>query len=131
MVGNSSTNLSTVDVNKYFTNSCVKSLFNYEMVDTNSAFAVRSPPWRWQVLCLGAPIHKVSFLCAYPNNDNLPKEAYEDYSMSMIESKWKERLISMDYSLLQSKPMKLSSSSFALLSLRLKFIDATPALASR
>jgi len=131
MIGNSSTSLANVDVNKYFTNSCVKSLFNYEFKDTNSAFAVKTPPGRGQVLCLGAPVHKVSFLCAYPNNDNLPKEAYEDYSMIMTENKGTDRQISMDYSLLKSKPLKLSSSSFAVLSLRLKFIDATPALASR
>jgi len=132
MVGNSDTSLANVDINKYFTNSCVKSLFNYEFKDTSKAFSIRTPPGRGQVLCLGSPLHKITFLCAYPNNDNLPKEAYEDYSLNISEKKLTNgRKVGLNYTLLGSKVMKLNSSNIAVLGLRLKFIDATPALATR
>jgi hypothetical protein len=131
MIGNATTNLSNVDVNKYFTNSCVKSLYNYEFKETSKEFAVKSPPGRGQVMCLGAPVHKISFMCAYPNNDNLPKEAYEDYYMTMTEKKVndKTRKITLSYNLLKTKPVEVDSSRNLALGMRLKFIDATPALA--
>lgn len=131
MLGNSSTSLAHVDVNKYFTNSCVKSLFNYEFKDATKAFAVKTPPGRGQVLCSGSPVHKVSFICAYPNNDNLPKEAYEDYVLHLSEKKVSEtsRKINFSYTLLKSKPMQLSSTNYVTMGMRIKFIDATPALA--
>jgi len=131
MIGNANTSLANVDVNKYFTNSCVKSLFNYEFKDTTKAFAVKTPPGRGQVLCLGAPLHKASFVCAYPNNDNLPKEAYEDYLLNMTEEKVSAevRLINANYTLLRSRHMNLDSSNSITFGMRVKFIDATPALA--
>jgi len=131
MIGNANTNLSNVDVNKYFTNSCVKSLYDYEFKETGKEFAVKSPPGRGQVMCLGAPVHKISFMCAYPNNDNLPKEAYEDYYMTMTEKKVndKQRLITLSYNLLKTKPVEIHSSRNLSMGMRLKFIDATPALA--
>lgn len=131
MIGNADTSLANVDVNKYFTNSCVKSLFNYEFKDTKKAFAVKTPSGRGQVLCLGAPIYKISFVCAYPNNDNLPKEAYEDYVLYLREQKTSttERKITLDYTLLRLRTLNLDSSSSVTFGMRLKFIDATPALA--
>lgn len=131
MIGNATTNLSNVDVNKYFTNSCVKSLYNYEFKETSKAFAVKSPPGRGQVMCLGAPVHKISFMCAYPNNDNLPKEAYEDYYMTLTENKVSDKVrnITLSYNLLKTKPVEVDSSRNLSLGMRLKFIDATPALA--
>jgi len=133
MISNANTSLANVDVNKYFTNSCVKSLFNYMFSDTSNPFAVKTPPGRGQVLCLGSPIYKISFLCAYPNNDNLPKEAYEDYTLNLTETRpnSSSRYITMDYNLLKTKTLALSSTSYAIMSLRIKYIDATPALASR
>jgi len=133
MIGNTSTSLANVDVNKYFTNSCVKSLYNYRFSDTSANFSVKTPPGRGQVLCLGAPIFNISFLCFYPNNDNLPKEAYEDYTLNLTEARPSSttRSVAMDYNLLRSKPLNLSTSSYAIMSVRVKFIDATPALAMR
>lgn len=132
MVGNKDTSLANVDINKYFTNSCVKSLFDYEFKDTSKAFSIKSPPGRGQVLCLGAPLFKISFACVYPNNDNLPKEAYEDYTLNIVETKGTDtRQLGFTYSLLDSKVMTLNSSQIGVLGLRIKTIDATPAIATR
>lgn len=132
MVGNKDTSLANVDINKYFTNSCVKSLYDYEFKDTAKAFSVKTPPGRGQVLCLGGPLYKISFICVYPNNDNLPKEAYEDYTLNLIEKKGTDsRQLIFSYSLLGSKVMILNSTQIAVLGIRIKFIDATPAIATR
>lgn len=129
MKANATTSLANVDINKYFKNSCVDRLFNYEFKDIKSLFAVKTPPGRGQVACIGAPLHKQSFLCLYPNNDNLIKEAYEDYSISITESKPDNgRIATVKYSLIEGKVAKLNSNYLGQLALRIKFIDATPAL---
>jgi len=130
MVTNNKTSLAILDVNKYFTNSCVNSLFDYEFDDTTTAFGVMTPPGRGQVSCTGAPKNNISFLCFYPNNDNLPKEAYEDYALSITELKPSatDRRLAFDYTLLKTQTMFLTPTNVGVISMRMKFIDATPAL---
>lgn len=133
MKGNANTSLANVDVNKYFKNSCLDRLFNYEFKDVKNLFAVKTPPGRGQVMCLGAPLHKQSFLCFYPNNDNLPKESYEDYEISLNETKSSDgavRTVTFKYGMLKDKPAVLNASNFLISAGRIKFIDATPALAT-
>jgi hypothetical protein len=129
MKGNANTSLANVDVNKYFKNSCVDRLFNYEFKDTKNTFSIKTPPGRGQVACVGSPLHKQSFLCLYPNNDNLPKEAYEDYYISLTENVSTDRVrtIGIQYNLF-NRQLKLSANEFVIDAFRLKFIDATPAI---
>lgn len=132
MITNTTTSLANVDINKYFTNSCIKSLYNYEFKDTTKAFGVKTPPGRGQVACVGSPLHKISFICSYPNNDYLPKEAYETYSLALTETKSdSNRDIKLSYSLLGSSNLILTSNQASVFGVRFKIIDATPALAAR
>lgn len=126
MLGNQSTNLSNVEVNKYFTNSCVAELLTYDMSNSKD-FSVFTPPGRGQVSCIGSPKKKQVFFCIYPNNDNLPREAFETYKISISEDS-ANSVSFFRYSLLDNIPIIVEANTKLTISARIKYIDASPSL---
>jgi hypothetical protein len=127
--------LSKVSVNKYFRNTCVKEVFFYEILNQQHRgrrLVAQTAPGQGRIACIGAPKNNISFVCAYPNNDYIPKTTYEEYVLEISEnqnSKMVSKFNSIYYKLLSSKDknITLKTNETLLLIMRYKFIDASEA----
>lgn len=129
--------LKNVSVNKYFRNSAVKRSFFYNIKNKNSSSkskkTVRTPAGRGRILCLGSPLNKIGFLCGYPNNDYIPKEAYEEYTMEMNENNSSSKVgkfHTLNYKLLSSpkKTIVINQGQKLTMIMRYKLINASAPL---
>jgi hypothetical protein len=129
--------LKNVTINKYFRNSAVKKSFFYDIKNKDSSKknkkTVRTPPGRGRILCLGSPSNKIGFLCGYPNNDYIPKEAYEEYIMEMNQNNNSPKVgkfHSLNYKLLSSpdKTIVINQGQKLTMIMRYKLINASAPL---
>jgi hypothetical protein len=127
--------LSKVMINKYFKNTCVKELFFYEIYHKQhrgTRLAAQTAPGQGRIACIGAPKNNVSFICAYPNNDYIPKTTYDDYTIELSEnqaSKSVNKFIAIYYKLItnKEKTITMKTGETLLLIMRYKFLDASEA----
>jgi hypothetical protein len=136
--------LKDVQINKFFRNTCVKRVFFYE-INTEikklrrnksrkggNTRTVNTPQGRGKILCLGNPRRRMSFLCSYPNNDYVPKEFYDEYSLE-LKNKQKNnemRHFEMIYKLssVKDKTLTIKRGEKLLMVMRYKLIDASLAV---
>jgi len=150
-------NLKNVEINKYFRNTCVNKIYFYDInsnineITENSqknnlrnikvtntkkediyTRTVFTPLGRGKILCLGNPNKKLSFLCGYPNNDYIPKEYLEEYSLSIVNNQRKKekKFYSLIYQLtaVKNKTLIFERGQKFILIMRYKFIDASSAV---
>jgi len=131
-------NLKSVQVNKYFKNSCVKRIYFYEMPYkqiTGKKIYAHTPEGRGRVSCVGSPKHKVPFICGYPTNDFIPKNTYDQYTLEITDNQTLPRFgrfQSINYKLLNNKKKNVLLSQtgkrkrFSMI-MRYKVIDASAA----
>jgi hypothetical protein len=132
--------LKDVSVNKFFRNSAVKRSFFYQIKNRDndenskrSKITVRTPAGRGRILCLGSPLNKIGFMCGYPNNDYIPKEAYGEFVMEMNQnynlSKVK-KFHTLNYKLLSSprKTITIRQGQTLTMIMRYKLINASAPL---
>jgi len=126
--------LKDVSFNKYFRNSAVKRSFFYEIKNKhnskNSKNTVKTPPGRGRIMCLGSPLNKVGFMCGYPNNDYIPKEAYDEYVMEMNQNNNSPKIgkfHTLNYKLLSSpgKTITINQGQKLTMIMRYKLINAS------
>lgn len=128
--------LNDKSVNKYFKNSCVKNIFFYDVSYSEHKgikTIVQTPVGKGKIACVGSPDHKISYLCAYPNNDYLPKNAIDDFTLEISDNqinKKNGKYFSLDYRLFNSstKSITITQGDSLLLTTRYKLIDARAAL---
>jgi hypothetical protein len=128
--------LANVQINKYFKNSCVKKIFFYDVSyrdHKGTKLSAQVPEGRGRLACVGSPENKVSFLCAYPNNDYIPKNTYEEYTIEIVDNQTVAtagKVTAVNYKLITSpnKSVTIKQGESLLLIIRYKFIDAQVAL---
>jgi hypothetical protein len=129
-VPNKTLDLGKVFINKYFKNSCVKDVYFYDVAPKNhkEKLSARLPPGKGQIACIGGPSPKdnIPFICAYPNNDYIPKETYGEYTLSVVDDRAKNLMHALDYSLISTPTITLSFKEKEKLTLimRYKLLDA-------
>lgn len=151
--------LKNVQVNKFFRNTCVKKVYFYKI---NSAIkmlrkklskskskknknkkiknnkkirTVTTPQGRGKIICLGNPALKMSFLCSYPNNDYIPKDFYDEYSLQIVNNQKDENMkhYEMIYKLSakKDKTVTFSRGKKLIMVMRYKLIDASAAVKNK
>jgi len=152
--------LKNVQVNKFFRNTCVKKVYFYKINTAikklknlsknkknkkdkkakenkkikkqKNTTTVTTPQGRGKILCLGNPAARMSFLCSYPNNDYIPKEFYDEYSLELKNNQKNESMkhFEMIYKLSskKDKTVTFSRGKKLILVMRYKLIDASAAV---
>lgn len=131
-------NLNDVTVNKYFKNSCEPKVYFYKVpfVNQKNKFSASTSDGRGTLSCVGSPENRVPFICAYPNNEFIPKIAYEDYTMELFDNQSIPRIgrfQGITYRLLKSekKSFTLVENKKLILIMRYKVIPAFVKLNSK
>jgi len=120
-----------VAVNSYFKNSCEKKVYFYKVPFVNKAKKMKTitSSGRGTIGCIGSPDNRIPFICAYPNNEFIPKIAYEDYSMEIYDNQsipQYGRFHGITYKLLKSpkKSYTVKAGKSLILIMRYKVIPA-------
>jgi hypothetical protein len=128
--------LSSVSINKYFNNSCIKKVYFYRInfvKHKGSKFTAQTPAGKGKIACIGSPEYKVSFVCGYPTNDYIPKETFEEYLLEISDNQTSRKLEKfnvINYKLISSpgKTVTLKIGENLIMIMRYKFIDAREAV---
>ncbi len=130
--------LNDVTINKYFKNSCEPKVYFYKVpfVNQPNKFSASTSDGRGTLSCLGSPENRVPFICAYPNNEFIPKIAYEDYTLELFDNQSIPRIgrfQGITYKLLKSekKSFTLVEGKKLILIMRYKVIPAFVKLNSK
>jgi hypothetical protein len=130
--------LKDVYLNKYFRNTAVKRIFFYNAPHVKHPlrkYAAQTPEGRGRISCLGSPENFVNFLCGYPTNDFIPKEAYSEYTMEISDNQTIPKygkFHSLNYKLINTpnKSITIEKDSSFMMIMRYKLIDASNAAAA-
>jgi hypothetical protein len=126
-------NLNKYTINKYFRNSSVRKLYFYSIESKyikGKKYSAITEKGKGRVLCLGSPKNKINYICGYPTNNYIPKEAYKEYSLDLSENYMIEKVgkfHSLTYKLFSTPNQKFTleeGNSFSMI-MRYKIIDAS------
>ena len=116
LIKGGSINLNNVVINKYFKNSCEKTVYFYEVPYGNKQIkqTARTPEGRGTLACIGSPKNKVPFVCGYPTNDLIPRVAWEDFTIELYDNQSVPRygrFHGINYNLFQSRHKQFTLSN--------------------
>ena len=131
-------NLNDVYLNKYFRNTAVKKVFFYDIPHVKhplKKYSAQTTEGRGRILCLGSPENFIHFICGYPTNNFIPKEAYNEYTLEITYNQTMPKygkFHSLNYKLISTphKSILLEKDSSFMMIMRYKFIDASIASAA-
>jgi len=151
--------LKNVQINKFFRNTCVKKVYFYKINSliklakklknkkkkskkakkaakkARKVRTVTTPAGRGKILCIGNPSLKMSFLCSYPNNDYIPKDFYDEYSLQIKNNQKKSSMkyYEMIYKLSgkKDKTVTFTRGKKLIMVMRYKLIDASAAVKNK